>query len=514
MKSLLFVAVAVILLSGMLINGCTKETPSSPTSMSSTIPAKTTTPVPTTPPAASLADPVKTDNGLVTGALIGETGKEVRIFKGIPYAAPPVGDLRWKPPQPAAPWTGVRECTTFSKSAPQSANVTDEATQSEDCLYLNVLTPARMNNEKLPVMVYMHGGAYSQLSGNDPTVNNYRLPGYGVIVVNVDMRLGPIGLFTHPLLAKESAKGVSGNYMFLDMIASLQWVQRNIAAFGGDPANVTIFGESGGGSKVATLIATPLAKGLFAKAICESGTCIADTWWTGKTNAYMEELGQRFFTILGVDKEPDPLKAARALPWYKIIEANNKLNLDTTIPKFGIVDATIDGWVLPDFPVNLYKEGKQNPVPLITCCNLGELGTLFPTLVPGYVDMQTANSKVGQKGYVMIFDQVPSKWRAEGVVSAHQMELMYVFGDMNTKNLFWQIMVFLARPKQPDPGLTEIDTKVSEMMMSMWSQFAKTGNPSAQGLIAWPVYDTATDQYMYVRDGLEVKSGFSKVLQK
>jgi para-nitrobenzyl esterase len=218
-------------------------------------------------------DAVKTDAGYVSGTIIGEPGKEVSIFRGIPYAAPPVGDLRWKPPQPAAPWEGIRECTQFSAISPQIdiPGMSSGLPLNEDCLYLNVVTPARQPDEKLPVMVWMHGGGYSMGCGNDRIWNNYRLPQYGVVVVTLNHRLGPIGLLAHPALSEESPMGVSGNYLFLDLIASLQWVRENIAAFGGDPDNVTIFGESGGGAKVSIMMLSPLAKGLFHRAICESG---------------------------------------------------------------------------------------------------------------------------------------------------------------------------------------------------------------------------------------------------
>jgi para-nitrobenzyl esterase len=195
-----------------------------------------------------LKDPIKIDTGYISGTIIGNIGNEVHIYRGIPYAAPPVGALRWRPPQPADSWTGIRECAAFGKSSPQSTepvNLTGMPL-SEDCLYLNFLTPARKASEKLPVMVWMHGGGYTQGSGSDPLVNRFRLPQNGIVLVTVNMRLGSIGLLAHPLLSKESFDGVSGNYLFLDIIAALEWVQRNIGSFGGDPDNVTVIGESGG----------------------------------------------------------------------------------------------------------------------------------------------------------------------------------------------------------------------------------------------------------------------------
>jgi para-nitrobenzyl esterase len=462
-------------------------------------------------------DPIKIDTGYIAGTVIGSVGKEVRIYRGIPYAAPPVGDLRWKPPQPAAPWSGIRECTVFGKSAPQATVPIDLSgmPQSEDCLYLNVLTPAKKTSDNLPVMVWLHGGGYSAGSGSSLLYNFPRLPQNGVVLVTVNMRLGPMGLLAHPLLSKESPKGISGNYMFFDMIAALQWVQRNIAAFGGNPKNVTIFGESGGGGKVNCLIASPLAKGLFHRGIFESGAA------RGVPMKDLESIGEKLFARLGVDRETDPLKAARALPPEKIMEAEDSLSKE--LNKAGLRgDAAIDGQFLTDTPANIFRAGKQNPVPVITSANLGELtgpGTLvFPFLIPEYVNILKGVNAAGQKGYACIFDQVPSKWRQEGCVSTHAMELPYVFGDWDNSTRWlpftFNMIAKSGGAKTPDPVLTDVDRKVSENMMAMWAQFARTGNPNVKGLVAWPAYQSATDQYLYIAEPLQVKSDFSKVAQK
>jgi para-nitrobenzyl esterase len=471
-------------------------------------------------------NPIKTENGYISGLVLGEPGKEVHVYRGIPYAAPPIGDLRWKPPQPVIPWSGTRPCTEFKPIAPQ-ANLGDLPPfpqilpSGEDCLYLNILTPAKKTADKLPVMVWMHGGGYQLGSGSDPLTNIPRLPHYGVVLVNVNMRLNTIGLLAHPLLSEESAKGVSGNYLFWDMLAALQWVQRNIAAFGGDPQNVTIFGESGGGAKVTNLMASPLAKGLFQRAICESGTSIR-AFSTSKPLKELEAMGEKFFAKLGVNEEKDPLAAARALPWEKIIETDNTMTRELAMlgPE-GLWDAGVDGWFLPDTPANIFKAGKQNTAPLMVCANLGEVtgpGVLvFPFLVPGYVNMLSSVSQAGQKGYAAIFDHVPAGWKREGCISTHAMELGYVFGDWDDKAGNWFMLYFLASQsgaKSPDPGLTDTDRKVSEEMMSMWTQFAKTGNPSVKGLIDWPVWKPDSDLYLYIAEPLKVKSGFSKTVPK
>jgi para-nitrobenzyl esterase len=473
-----------------------------------------------------LMNTVETDTGYISGMVIGKPGEEVRIFKGIPYAAPPVGDLRWKPPQPAVVWSGVKECTVFSPTAPQSVASLPagrpstrpvpvpllEIPQSEDCLYLNILTPAKKATDKLPVMVWMHGGGFIFGSANELLCNLPRLPQHGVVLVNVNMRLGPIGLLAHRLLSRESPEGVSGNYLFLDMIAALKWVQRNITAFGGDPNKVTIFGESGGGSKVISLMASPLVKGLFHRAIAESGSP------EGKPLKELERMGDRFFARLGVDKEADPLKAARALPWQKIIAAEKAITDELHIVgPGGLWDVAVDGWFIPDKPLDVFKAGKQYSVPYILAANLGELPTeLGAYLIPAYLGLFTGAAKAGVKAHALIFDQVPSRWRREGCVSTHAMELGYVFGDWDNQSGFWEMLFGLAGfagATSSDPGLTDADRKVSEAMMRMWAQYAKNGNPSVRGLVTWPAYEAATDQYLYIAESLEVKSGYSKLVQ-
>jgi para-nitrobenzyl esterase len=471
-------------------------------------------------------NPIKTENGYISGLVLGEPGKEVHAYLGIPHAAPPIGDLRWKPPQPVTPWSGSRQCTEFQPIAPQAMlgdlpPLPQFLPSDEDCLYLNILTPAEKTTDKLPVMVWLHGGGYQLGCGSDPLANAARLPQHGIVLVNVNMRLNTLGLLAHPLLSEESSKGVSGNYMFLDMIAALQWVQRNIAAFGGDPKNVTIFGESGGGAKVANLMASPLAKGLFQRAICESGTSIR-AFSPGKPLKELEAMGEKFFAKLGINKEKNPLAAARALPWEKIIETDNTLTRELVMlgPE-GLWEAGVDGWFLPDTPSSIFKTGKQNTVPLIVCANLGEVtgpGILvFPFLIPGYVDMLSSVSRAGQKGYAAIFDHVPAGWKQEGCVSTHAMELGYVFGDWDNKAGNWPMLYLLASQsgaKSPDPGLTDIDKRVSEAMMAMWTQFAKMGNPSIKGLIDWKAWQPDTDRYLYIAEPLQVRSGFSKIAPK
>ncbi|OGN95000.1 MAG: hypothetical protein A2Y89_03060, partial [Chloroflexi bacterium RBG_13_51_18] len=395
--------------------------------------------------------------------------------------------------------------------APQNEaiGVPDTGT-SEDCLYLNVLTPAEAANEPLPVMVWMHGGLYSTGSGNDPVTNNYRLPQHGAVVVTVNMRLDILGLMAHSLLSQESPQGVSGNYMFLDMIAALEWVQRNIAAFGGDPNNVTIFGGSGGGAKVATLMASPLAKGLFHRAICESGTSTAESWWNGRPLKNLEDIGEEIFQRLGITT----LEEARALPYRNFYEANNAIASET-VGIWNAVDAAVDGWFLTDTPLNCFRAGNINAVPLICCANKGELTTMFPMLIPGYIEMLTGLEKIGVPGYACVFNQVPDTWRQEGLDSApHGLDGLYFFGDWDNSTGWWEVTYDWINTigyslKSPNPRLTDTDKYISESMMNMWVHFALTGNPNIEGLIDWPVYSAASDQYLYLDKILEIRSGFS-----
>jgi para-nitrobenzyl esterase len=328
-----------------------------------------------------------------------------------------------------------------------------------------------------------------------------------------------MGLLVHPLLSKESTNGVSGNYMFLDMIAALKWVQNNIAAFGGDPNNVTIWGYSSGSAKVVSLMASPLSKGLFHKAICQSGTPTDSYVLNPRPMKEMEELGERLFAKLSVDKATDPVPTARALPWEKIIKADSDLGIEVggLCDLWGVWDLSLDGWFMPDLPLNIFQVGKQNAVPFIAGANLGEItgpGMLvMPEMIPYYVKMSLGAIKINLKSYVYIFDQVPSKWRQEGCVSTHAIETIYMFGSVDEPRE-WELLYFLASQsgaKSEDPGVTDVDRKVSDKMMSMWTQFARTGDPNVKGLITWPAYEASTDQYLYIADPLEVKSGFSKI---
>ena len=455
-------------------------------------------------------DVVRTDSGYISGTVLGDPDRPVHVYRGIPYAAPPIGDLRWKPPQPVAPWSGIRECTALSKVAPQpSWPMISNLPQSEDCLYINVLTPAKGVSDRLPVMVWLHGGGFGAGSGNERGYKGTRLPLKGIVLVDVNMRLGALGCLAHPLLSRESSNAVSGNYLLLDIVAALRWVQKNICVFGGDPDKVTIFGQSGGGGKVISLMASPLAEGLFHRAIAESGV---RGWGTPLKEA--EALGERLFVQLGVDRERDPLASARSLPWQKIIEAD----LAESRMLFGPWDTVIDGWFSLDTPTNVFKVVKQHAVPLIMGINQGETTSPgpIPQQIPFYSNYLSGTNKAGRKGYAYIFDHVPANWKKVNASCIHAMELPYIFGSYG-ENDSWRILLNNAIPNGTmwtDPDITEVDSKVSNMMMDLWTNFAKTGDPSIPGVIDWPAWDESGDQYLYITEKPEVRSGFSKIAQK
>ncbi|HLC29863.1 MAG TPA: carboxylesterase family protein [Dehalococcoidia bacterium] len=472
-----------------------------------------------------LVDPVKVDGGYIAGTQVGEPGKEVHVYRGVPYAAAPIGDLRWKPPQPVEPWSGIREATVFSSMCPQRKASWVLGTISEDCLYLNVFTPAEKTSERLPVMVWFHGGGYAVGSANQLPYTWPALPQHGVVMVGVNHRLGPIGLLALPELSKESPNGVSGNYMFLDLIAALQWVQTNIADFGGDPNNVTIFGESGGGGKADALMASPLAKGLFQRAILESGANSERVGIRGvRSLEEAEALGEQLVAKLGIPEDGDVLAALRATPYEQILEASADLSRELAegmpVGEGSVLDnLVVDGWFMTDTPANVFRAGEQNDVDLITSTNLGELTVentvvYVPYLIGAYTIRLTAVGESGNNAYAALFTHVPSKWREEGILAFHSLELPYVFGLLAVlpNSVYYNAWAQPSGVQSQDPGLTEDDQRLSEAMMTMWTQFAKTGNPSVEGLIDWPTWDPANDQYLDIAWPLEVKSGYSKIV--
>ncbi len=462
----------------------------------------------------NFTDPIDTDAGYIAGTMIGDVGNEVRIYRGIPYAAPPVADLRWKPPQPVEPWAGIRECTQFSLWSPQSfptaawSGSVPESQMGEDCLYLNVLTPAKKENDRLPVMVWLHGGGLTASSGNLPSYNRQFLPQHGVVLVTVSHRLGPIGFMAHRLLAQESPKSASGNYGQLDLVAALHWIQNNIGAFGGDPDNVTIFGQSGGGQKVVWLMTSPLAAGLFHRAIIEAG--IGSGTGGGSAANYIftreeaEANGENLVDFLGVSGAPDTLEALRSMSWQEIVTAafNPASGFSTRF--------AVDAWSLPDKPYNIFAAGMQNDVPFM-------IGAGEPEIAKhqGTVEWAPALLTGKSKMFVYVFSQVPSNWEAFGLKAYHGLEVSYQFGNIDTIQYQYNTL-FAAPPGLPtDPGINEEDEYVTEATMTIWTQFARKGYPSVKELVWWPDFrlQEGKDRYLDIRYPLELKSGFVDMYQ-
>ncbi len=323
---------------------------------------------------AAIDDPVRMQNGLISG--VAGTADGVRVFKGIPFAAPPVGDLRWREPQPVAAWAGVRKADSFAKICtqmpPQGSWFDLEYNRApqptgEDCLYLNVWTAAQSSDERRPVMVWLHGGGFVGGSGSEPSHSGAGLAQKGVVVVTLNYRLGVFGLFAHPELTKESGHDASGNYALMDQIAALKWVQSNIVAFGGDPQKVTIFGQSAGSDSIALLLASPLSTGLFQRAMGESG--FGGGFYgpgDGETRRYIEapsldEAEQRGVE-LGKRTGAATLAALRSIPADALLKATSLQSwpiagpLDSIYQRFRPI---VDGHVVPEDVYSAYREGKQ-----------------------------------------------------------------------------------------------------------------------------------------------------------
>src|ERR1700676_1033174 len=478
---------------------------------------------------STAAGQVRTEAGSVEGSTSAD-GK-VQIFKGIPYAAPPVGVLRWKEPQPGPSWQGVRKATKFGARCMQGNVFGDmvfrDAAPSEDCLYLNVWTLKASPDAKLPVMAWIYGGGFQAGATSEPRQDGERLAHKGVVVVSMNYRLGIFGFFSHPELTKESPHHASGNYGLLDQAAALQWVRKNIAAFGGDPENVTIFGESAGSFSVSALMASPTSKGLIHRAIGESGAFFGRTL-TAKPLAESEQDGAKFAASIGADS----LEKLRAMTSQQTLDAASK---DKNAFRFG---PNIDGYFFPQSPAEIYAKGNEAHVTLLAGWNHDEgnyhmfFGTDPPTkenyakkatqlfgekapdvlkAFPGETDQQvkssadliaTANfigygtwkwiemqAKLGDTAvYRDEVEQAPplappaagAPATTDSPRAYHSAEIEFVFGMLDSKKLPW-------RPE---------DYELSEQMGSYWTNFAKTGNPNGAGLPQWPPYGA--------KDGYEV----------
>ena len=461
-----------------------------------------------TTPASIFADSltVKTDKGKVHGKAI--NAAKVNAFLGIPYAAPPVGALRWKAPQPAARWKGVREAGQYGNRCVQGHPFSDMVFQddgeNEDCLYLNVFAPAiSKGKSKLPVMFWIHGGGYRAGAASEPRHNGDFLPLKSVVLITINYRLGVFGFLATSDLAKE-AGGSAGNYGLLDMIAALQWVKTNVANFGGDPGNVTIFGESAGSSAVSTLMASPMARGLFHKAIGESGAAFGGTLAT----LSLEERGKRdqsWVESLGITSLAD----LRAMPADKLLDAARKPGT----PGFSTV---IDGRALTESVPETYAHGRQAHVPLLAGWNRDEGGPIkditvdkwkqwaadhlheraeeLLRLYPGETDEQASRSSADLAGDTFIAFStwqwiVAHKKSGESPVYRYHLELAAPPSRFHPATAFHSDdieYVFGTLDTRPGAEWRPEDRKLSEQMMTYWTNFARTGDPNGDGVPLWP----------------------------
>lgn len=465
---------------------------------------------------------VKTESGFSSGSSV--AAGEVSVFKGVPYATPPVGTLRWRPPKRAGRWEEVRPATKFGPSCETN----------EDCLYLNVWTPADALPASLPVMVWIHGGGFSSGAGSHPVYDGTRFAQAGVVLITINYRLHFFGAFAHPELSRESPHGSSGNYSLMDQIEALKWIQRNVGAFGGDPTRVTIFGQSAGGRSVSALMVSPLAKGLFHRAIGHSGA-LRDVSFTLNSR---EEIGVEIAKAVGCNI-PDALTCLRGKSLEQLMVARSVLN----------TNPIVDGWVIPEDPVAMYAKGDQHDVPMIIGSNAHEAtfwwgdGLRFhlpatyeeyqeyfrdvygtradqvlafydpvnaSDLTDAFIRYQTdvgltvpARSQarwmtnVSSDAYLYFFSRVPPDPKMKRWGASHSTETRYVFNTFegsDTDRIFGV----------GDPTLLEdVDWQLSTAMMTYWVRFAASGNPNGEGLPHWTPYGLATDSRMEL--GTEIK---------
>jgi para-nitrobenzyl esterase len=470
--------------------------------------------------AAQAPPPVKVEGGLVQGTI--EDG--LTVYRGIPFAAPPAGDLRWRAPQPAAKWDGVRETVRFAPSCMQGTMNPAGGRgpgMSEDCLYLNVWTPAKSPRDRIPVLVWIYGGGFGAGATSEPSYSGEKLARKGVVLVSIAYRVGQMGFLAHPQLTAESRNQVSGNYGLLDMIAGLEWVRKNIAAFGGDPRRVTIFGESAGGIAVSMLCASPLAKGLFHGAISQSGGSFGPprpTTFPGenlKRLAEAERSGEAYAAKAGASSMADLRKLAPdKLPGGRGMGGSWPI---------------IDGWVIPDDQYKLYEAKKYNDTPILVGYNSDEGASFSPPKTPeDYIagvkarygpfaerllaayptDATTVpktardlardaafgwhtwawarlQSKSGKsKAFYYYFDQHPEypagSLRA-GYGAVHGADVAYVFQHLNPAN----------------PQIRKPDLSISEAMATYWTNFAKRGDPNGDGVPVWAPFSDASPVVMH-----------------
>ena len=455
-----------------------------------------------------------------TGKLKGVTAEGVTSFKGIPYAAPPVGDLRWRPPQAVKPWAGVRPASEYGADCMQLPFPGDAAPlgvkPAEDCLYVNVWVPAAKPAKKLPVMMWIYGGGYVN-GGSSPAVyDGSQFARRGVVFVSFNYRVGRFGFFAFPALSKENPAEPHGNYTFMDQIAALTWVRRNIAAFGGDPGNVTLFGESAGGGSVLTMLTSPLAKGLFQKAVIESGG--------GRTGLMpvhsiqqAESIGVAFAKKAGVTgDDAAALAALRKLPADAVVDRLNMASMFAVAQTYA--GPMIDGKVVGETPEAAYAAGHGAKIPLIIGANSMDIGfnrakTMDELLKPFGPDRDKARAafdpdktgSVNAAGTLISAIQImvePARFMARTIASlgqpAYEYRFSYVAESMRKQ---WKgaphateiPFVFDTVQARYGKDLAPADKATAEAANAYWVNFAKSGNPNGAGLPEWPAYKADTD---------------------
>lgn len=461
--------------------------------------------------ACSQPDTVRIENGWISG--IPGSDSTITVFKGIPYAAPPTGDLRWRAPQPVEEWEGGFVADEFGPACMQIPPPEGSFYQvefypepeptSEDCLYLNIWTGAKLNHEKRPVMIWIHGGAFSQGSGAMPTFNGEGFAQKGVVLVTINYRLGIFGLFAHPDLTEETDYEASGNYGLLDQVAALEWIQENISAFGGDPENVTVFGQSSGAGNINKLLASPLSKGLFHRAILQSGSA----YTFGRTSS-LEQMEQRGEQFTG-EYDIQTIENLRSWPADTLLERSRGFSFSPNI----------DGWFLPEETQDIFAKGEQHPVPILIGSTADEGNTFFGSqldmeiftnivkqqygedaetflsLYPHQTDAEARESynkwwsnriawgahtlakihskTAGVDSYLYYFGRIPPGRNSERYGAFHSSEIAYVFQTLDEVDRPW----------------TETDYDLANTIADYWVNFAKTGNPNQAHLPGWAAYN-------------------------
>ncbi|MFH1476212.1 MAG: carboxylesterase/lipase family protein [Verrucomicrobiota bacterium] len=423
---------------------------------------------------------VKTAGGMIGGKQI----DDLSVFLGIPYAAPPIGPLRWQPPQRPQSWDGVKPCLKFGPGCPQLESPTGHGIPwdgtDEDCLSLNVWTPAKSPDEKLPVMVWVHGGAFVSGGSSLHLYNGTNLSKKGVVVVTINYRLGPFGF-------------LFGNFALMDQIAALKWVQQNISAFGGDPDCVTIFGESAGAFCILRLLISPAAKGLFQRAIAESGGYYGNRFWhpsLTSANTSAENAAIKIAKVFGCEEKKDIMECLRKKSAKDILEAAPPgIAFHSQKTPFGPV---IDGAIIPKDPALLYNSGKQHDVPLIIGTNADE-GNMFlqkfrrpvrPVLNKLVTALNFASpakhiancyKNKSAKAYLYRFTHIPPTPLGKKLGAHHGAEINYVFGNLD-----------------PAEGFKSKDRDLSNTIMERWINFAATGDPNIKWAPVWTDYSRSS----------------------